>query len=84
MYDLTTKNDQYIKLKPFNSFLEIGFGCDYYLPFFKFIPELKFCIGLNNVLEKDRKDLQDKTKEIFTQSIDRACTNMVVLTFYFE
>ena len=84
MYDLTTKNDQYIKLKPFNSFLEIGFGCDYYLPFFKFIPELKFCIGLNNVLEKDRKDLQDKTKEIFTRSIDRACTNMVVLTFYFE
>ncbi len=84
MYDLTTKNDQYIKLKPFNSFLEVGFGCDYYLPFFKLIPELKFCFGLNNILEKNRKDLQDKTKEIFTRSIDNARTNMIVLTLYFE
>ena len=84
MYDLTTKNDQYIKLKPFNSFFEIGFGCDYYLPFFKLIPELKFCFGLNNILEKNRKDLQDKTKEIFTRSIDNARTNMIVLTLYFE
>lgn len=84
MYDLTTKTDDYLRLKPFNTFFEIGFGCDYYLPFFKLIPELKFCIGLNNVLEKDRSDLLDKTKEIFTQSLDDARTYMIVLTFYFE
>lgn len=84
MYDLTTRDNGILKLKPFNSFFEVGFGCDYYLPFFKFIPELKFCFGLNNILEKDRRDLQDKTKNIFTQSIDNAHTNMIVLTLYFE
>lgn len=84
MYDLTTKDNGNLKLKPFNSFFEVGFGCDYYLPFFKLIPELKFCFGLNNILEKDRRDLQDKTKNIFTQSIDNAHTNMIVLTLYFE
>ena len=84
MYDLTAKDNNYLKLKPFNSFFEIGFGCDYYLPFFKLIPELKFCIGLNNILEKNRKDLQDKTMEIFTKSIDNAHTNMIILTLYFE
>jgi hypothetical protein len=84
MYDLTTKDNNYLKLKPFNSFFEIGFGCDYYLPFFKLIPELKFCIGLNNILEKNRKDLQDKTMEIFTKSVDNAHMNMIILTLYFE
>jgi hypothetical protein len=84
MYDLTTKSNDYLKLKKLNTFLEVGFGCDYYLPFFKFIPELKFCFGLNNVLEKNRKDLQDKTKEIFSKSIDSANTNMIILTLYFE
>lgn len=84
MYDLTTKDNGNLKLKTFNSFLEVGFGCDYYLPFFKLIPELKFCFGLNNILEKDRRDLQDKTKYIFTQSIDNAHTNQIVLTLYFE
>lgn len=84
MYDLTTKSDDYLKLKPFNTFFEIGFGCDYYLPFFKLIPELKFCVGLNNVLDTDRKDLLDKTKEVFTKSLDDARTYMIVLTLYFE
>lgn len=84
MYDLTTKDNNYLKMKPLNTFFEIAFGCDYYLPFFKLIPELKFLIGLNDVLEKDRKDLQDKTLEIFTKSIDNAHVNMIVLTLYFE
>lgn len=84
MYDLTTKDNGNLKLKAFNSMLEVGLGCDYYLPFFKLIPELKFCFGLNNILEKNRQDLQDRTKYIFTQSIDNAHTNMIVLTLYFE
>ena len=84
MYDLTTKDNNYLKLKPFTACLEVGFGCDYYLPFFKLIPEIKFCFGLNDILEKNRKDLQDKTMEIYTKSIDRASMNMIILTLYFE
>ncbi len=84
MYDLTTKDNNYLKMKPLNTCIEVGFGCDYYLPFFKLIPEIKFCFGLNNILEKNRKDLQDKTMEIYTKSIDRASMNMIILTLYFE
>ena len=84
MYDLTTKDNNSLKMKPLNTCIEVGFGCDYYLPFFKLIPEIKFCFGLNNILEKNRKDLQDKTMEIYTKSIDCASMNMIILTLYFE
>lgn len=84
MYDLTTGKQSKLKSKPFNLVLEAGMGCDIYLPFFKFIPELKFCFGLGNILQKNRKDLTDPTQMIYTQSIERASLNMVVLSFYFE
>ncbi len=84
MYDLTVKDQDNIMVKPFNVFLELGFGCDRYLPYFKFIPEIKFCFGLGNILETDRTALRDKTKEVFTKSVSRAKTNMIILSFYFE
>ena len=46
--NLTSKNQEYIQLKKSDLFLEVGLGCDFYLPFFKLIPELKFCFGLTN------------------------------------
>lgn len=84
MYDLTTGKQSKLKAKPFTVMVEAGLGCDLYLPFFKFIPELKFCFGLNNILQKNRKDLIDRKQLIFTESVDRATLGMVVLSFYFE
>ncbi len=84
MYDLTVKDQENILVKPLNLCLEFGFGCDRYLPYFKFIPEIKFCIGLNNILDTDRSALRDKTKEVFTHSVRNAKTKMIVLTLYFE
>ncbi|MBO5134948.1 MAG: PorT family protein [Bacteroidaceae bacterium] len=84
MYDLTVGKHTKLRTKPFNFSLEVGMGCDLYLPFFKLIPELKFCFGLGNVLNKKRNDLTDPTQHIYTESIDKATTNMVVLSFYFE
>jgi len=84
MYDLTSGKQGKLKTKPFNIMLEAGLGCDLYMPFFKFIPELKFCFGLGNVLQKNRKDFTDPSQLVYTQSIDRATVGMVVLSFYFE
>ena len=83
-YDLTAIKHSNLRTKPVNIFLEVGAGVDLYMPFFKFIPELKFCLGLNNVLKKNRPDLTDATKQVFSQSVDKATVGMVVLTFYFE
>ena len=63
---------------------EVGFGCDFYLPFFKLIPELKFAFSLVDVLDKDRKDLLDDNLLKYTQSVDKIVSKMIVLSFYFE
>ena len=84
MFDLTTRKHDAILLKPFDVYLEFGLGCDLYLPFFKLIPELKFCFGLLDILQKDRSDLIDSDLVKFTNSIDRAQSRMIVLTFHFE
>lgn len=83
-YDLTATKHTQLRTKPMQTYLEVGLGCDIYMPFFKLIPELKFCFGLGNILEKHRNDITDPTQYIFTQSVDRATANMVVLNLYFE
>lgn len=84
MYDLITGKQSRIRMKPFNMMVEAGLGCDFYMPFFKFIPELKFCFGLNNILQKNRTDITDPSQLIYTESLNKATAGMVVLTFYFE
>lgn len=83
-YDLTATKHTQLRCKPLQTYLEVGLGCDIYMPFFKLIPELKFCFGLGNVLQKTRNDITDPTQHVFTQSVDHATANMVVLNLYFE
>ncbi len=85
VYDVGKERSEQLRLKNFNTMLTVGMGCDIYLPFFKLCPELKFCFGLRNLLEKNRPDLQDNPDMMkFTNSVSKVLDNMVVLTFYFE
>ena len=85
MINLTGKDQDYVHLNRFDTMLEIGMGCDFYLPFFKLIPELKFCYSLSNSLNKKHvNELTDVNKRIFSSSIDRTSSKMIVLTLYFE
>lgn len=84
-FDVGKKRNDFLKLKSSDLFLSVGFGCDFYLPYFKLNPEIKFCFGLTNVLEHDRPDLiEDPERLKFTQSLAKATSKMIVLTFYFE
>lgn len=85
-FDVSKRKDgELLQLSNSDFFLTVGFGLDVYVPFFKFIPEVKFCFGLRNLLQKDRPDLaEDPEKLKFTQSLDKVTSNMVVFTFYFE
>lgn len=84
MLNLTVKKQKQLLLKKFDFMVEIGAGCDFYLPFFKLIPELKFAFSLLDILEKERKDLLDANYMKFTQSVDKVVGKMIVLSFYFE
>ncbi len=84
MYDLTVKKQKNILLKHFDCYLEAGIGCDFYGPFFKFIPEIKFAYGLGNIINKNRSDITNPEQLIFTNSIDKGRSKMIIITFYFE
>ena len=43
MLDLTVKRQRALLVQRADVAVEVGLGCDFYLPFFKLIPELKFC-----------------------------------------
>ena len=84
MVDLTTRKHDALRLKPFDLYLEVGMGCDLYLPFFKLNPELKFCFGLLDIIQKNRSDLIDGTLLKYTKSVNGGHSNMIVLTLNFE
>jgi len=74
-----------LMFKSADAYLTVGFGVDFYLPFFKLNPEIKFCFGLTDILRHDRPDLEDDPETFkMTQSLQKVKSNMVVLTFYFE
>lgn len=84
MLDMTVKKQRQLLMKKFDFMVEVGMGCDFYMPFFKLNPELKFCFSMLDVLDKNRKDLLDENYKKFTESIDKATTKMIVLSLYFE
>ena len=85
MFNLTGKKQDYIQLKKNDVFLNVAIGCDFYLPFFKLIPELRFCYGLTNCIDGNHAgELQDVTMKKFTNSVSSGHSKMIILTFYFE
>lgn len=85
MLNLSGKDTDYIRLKRSDLFVEAGIGCDFYLPFFKLRPELKFLYGLGNSLDTSHPDkLRDKNMIMYAKSVKESHTKMIVLSFYFE
>lgn len=83
--DVLKKKADYLRMKSTDFMISVGFGCDLYLPYFKLIPELKFCFGLSDVMQHDRPDLVDDPMRLgVSNSLKKATTKMFVLSFYFE
>lgn len=84
-FDVSKKRSDYLVFNTADAYLCVGLGTDFYLPFFKLIPEIKFCFGLTDILKHKRPDLEDDPETYkITQSLSKVKSNMVVLTFYFE
>lgn len=85
MLNLSGNKDDYLKLKKTDVFVEMGVGCDFYLPFFKLRPELKFMYGLMNIYDKNHaNNIKDKSMLPYTLAAKEAHSKMIALTFYFE
>lgn len=85
MINLTSKANDIVRLKRYDTFVEVGMGCDLYLPFFKLIPELKFCYSLTDALDKNHVNtIEDVNRRALANSVVTGHNKMIVLTFYFE
>lgn len=84
-FDVSKKRSEPLMFNSTDAYLCVGMGVDFYLPYFKLNPEIKFCFGLTDILRHDRPDLTDDPETFkMTQSLSKVKSNMVVLTFYFE
>lgn len=85
MLNLTAKDQDYVALKPFDMMVEVGLGCDFYMPFFKLIPELKFCYSLTDAIDDNHANsIEDASMRPYSRSVTGGNTKMIVLTLYFE
>lgn len=73
-----------ILLSSIHPYLELGVGCDLYLPYFRLVPELKVCLGLNDVLVHDRTDQDSEAFLRYTRAFDRITSRLVVFSLQFE
>ena len=82
--DLGRRKGNPLLLKGFDAGVEVGIGCNIYLPFFRLCPELKFSFGLLDLLEKNRPDLEGQETIKYSDALSGAKSRMVTLTFNFE
>ena len=83
--NITGKKQDILQVNNSDVFLNLSVGCDRYLPFFKLIPELRFCYGLSNCIDKKHVDeLTDVTMKKFTNAVSSGHSKMIILTLYFE
>ncbi len=57
-------------------YVEAGFGLDYYFPFFKFATEVKFSVGILNLVRRDDTE--------YTRALEKLNSRIFSILFYFE
>lgn len=83
--NLSSGTGDYVRLKKSDVFLEVGMGCDFYMPFFKLRSELKFMYGLSNCLDNSHlATMRNDSALPYAASVSKAHSKMIVLSFYFE
>ncbi len=84
-FDFGTDKKRPILQKGFDYFVEVGFGCDFYFPWFKLCPQLTYSIGFNNVLtpvsQRPELPIQDA---FYTNALNKLLNRQLTLTFNFE
>lgn len=82
--EIGSKSDQILKLQKSDYGLQFGVGCSFYLPMFKLSPEIRFSLGLKDLIDKDRSDLVDKTLLKYTEALSSGKSRIITFTFNFE
>lgn len=78
------KRGEVIRLKRLDYGLDFGIGCNIYFPLFKLCPELRFSLGLIDIINKDKSDLTDPHEAKFRDALKSGKSRILSLIFNFE
>jgi hypothetical protein len=69
-------NEIVVKIKKHSYWYEVGFGMDFFLEYFKFGTEIKYSVGINNLI------INDNTR--FSDPIEKLLGRMLLISVTFE
>lgn len=84
------RQNRKVLTKPYDGYIGVGFGCDFYLPWFKLCPELRYEIGFANVMTKTGETvgntpwMPEPNIAFYTDNIDRLTNQRISLIINFE
>ncbi len=81
-FDIASKarrrnDDNILKISPTDFAVEVGFGMQFFFPYFILSPELKFSQGINNILIFNDKIIQSNI-------LENVLSRTITLSFHFE
>lgn len=82
--DAGRRKNAAVELTTLNTYWELAFGCDLYMPYFRLVPEIKLCIGLDDIFQHDRLDEASQAFVNYTNAFDRITSRLLVISFQFE
>ena len=82
--DISPKKNEALRFNGVDYGLEFGLGCNFYLPYFKICPEIKFSLGLADMINKDRSDLADPTLKKYSDAVSSGKNRMISIVLNFE
>ena len=83
-FDIAKEKETPIAFRRIDLGVHVGMGCDIYLPFFKLAPELRFNLGLLDMIDHKREGLQDLTKMPYTEAMKSARNTGMSIILWFE
>lgn len=89
-YDLAVKKEydykeQLIMVNPFDFYLELGTGFDFYLAYFKFAVELKYSMGMTNVFSATNPAGEPPVENaVYTNALSKLKSHIFIISFHFE
>jgi len=84
-FDFAGQKERPIYQQLMDYFVTFGFGCDFYMQWFKFCPEIRYQVGFKNAITPvDERPELAKTDYFYTQALKRLRNQMITLTFNFE
>ncbi|MBO7455761.1 MAG: PorT family protein [Paludibacteraceae bacterium] len=84
-YDFTNDKERPLLHRPFDYFLTVGLGCDFYLSWFKLCPEIRYQVGFNNMLTpiSERPELSEPDY-FYTNALSHLRNQAIIIIFNFE